>query len=331
MLILVLLTACNTESSVKVAGVEVAPALRRSANTQQFDYTGNLARALKKDEEALEKLLQFVPDNDSAQLAHGAVLRAVLERMGDTDFATTVDKQSTEIKTAVWAALEKDVAHPVKETAPATRDALAPPTLLEEHKGLYVFDEKLSTFRDCAAPDKRYVAVDETGSIERNYRRLLRYPYPGQPIFAELKGYVTPYYGNLSKPANFAGFFVVTEILDLEAKNFRNTCIPYDYWAMGTEPFWYAQISRAEGLIEFRGMDDDRTRVFDYLPPVVEEDSSFVYSAINQSTGDNIRISVREETCGDGMSDIEYRFKVNLTMNGKKFSGCGIAFSEQER
>ena len=73
-------------------------------------------------------------------------------------------------------------------------------------------------------------------------------------------------------------------------------------------------------------MDEERTRVFAYLPPATEEDSSLVYSAINQETGDNILITVREESCSDGMSDIVYRFKVGLTMNGKEFLGCGIKF-----
>mgnify|MGYP001279792074 CR=1 FL=1 len=326
LLVLGTLTACNSNAPVKVDGVEVSMALRRSADGQHFDYTGYLAKALHSDGEALEKLLQFVPDADSVQIAHGAVLRSVLARMGDAGFAAAVAKQPTEIKTIVWAALEREASRPVKALAPATRDALVPPASAEEHRGLYVFDEKLSTFRDCGTPEKRYVAVDETGNIEKNYRRLLRYPYPGQSIFAEVKGFVAPYYGNLSKPANYAGFFVVTEIIELETKNYRNTCLPYDYWALGTEPFWYAQISEAEGVIEFRGMDDERTKVFTYVAPVMEADSSLVYSAINQNTGDNIRITVQEESCSDGMSEIEYRFSVKMTMNGKEFLGCGIKF-----
>ena len=325
-LALLIIVSCNSNAPVEVDGVRLTTALRRAADEQHFDYTGHLAKALKGDEASLEKLLQFIPSADTLQLVHGAVLRAVLARMGDANFAATVAKQPVETKTAVWAALEGGAPQPMKAAAPVTREALVPPATIGEHRGLYVFDEKMSTFQDCADPEKRYVAVDETGAMERNYRRLIRYPYPGQPVFAEVKGFTTAYYGNLTMPANFAGFFVVTEIIELEAKNYRNTCIPYDYWAMGTEPFWQAQISGGEGVIEFKGMDEERTRVFAYLPPATEEDSSLVYSAINQETGDNILITVREESCSDGMSDIVYRFKVGLTMNGKEFLGCGIKF-----
>ena len=185
----------------------------------------------------------------------------------------------------------------------------------------------MNTFRDCAEPDARYVAIDETGDIERNYRRLLRFPYPGQPIFAEVKGYKSTYFGDAKLPAKFSGFLIVTEILDLEVKNFRNTCIPYDYWALGAEPFWQAQISASEGIIEFKGMDDERTKVFTYVLPM-KDDSARVYAAINQETGDNIRIAVKAEDCSDGMSDIRYHFKVELTVNGENFSGCGFSFGE---
>lgn len=329
------LVACNMNTPVKVDGVEVASALRRAADDLGFDYTGHLAKALQGDKAALEKLLQFNPASDSLQLAHGAVLLSILKRRGDAEFAGVVATQSPETKTAIWAAMEGGTTQTLNAEAPATRNALMPPASVDEYRGLYVFDEKTSIFRDCANPEKRFIVVDETGgTMEKNYRRLLRYPYPGQPVFAEIKGYTAGYYGDLSLPANFAGFFVVKEILDIEPKNYRNTCIQYDYWALGTEPFWYAQISKGEGIIEYRGMEDERTKVFAYLPPSLEEDSSLVYAAINQETGDNVRITVKEEPCSDGMSEIQYLFSVDLTMNGTTLKGCGIKFgtlSDEDR
>lgn len=326
--VLGLLTACSSDAPVTVDGVQVSAALRRLADEADFDYTGNLAKALKGDQTALQELFQFASDSNAAQDEHGAILRSVLSRVGDSSFAEALDRQPEEIKTAVWASLETKAPESLQSLAPATHEALLPSSTPEEHRGLYVFDEKMSTFRDCAEPEKQYVAVDETGGIGRNYRRLLHFPYPKQPIFAELKGYVAPNYKNLVKPANFAGFFVVTEILHLEAKNYRNTCIPYEYWAIGTEPFWYAQISKMEGIVEFRRMEDEGAKVFSYSAPALEADSSLVYSVINQDTGDNVRISIQKEKCGDGMSDIQYDYSVKMTMNGREYSGCGIRYGE---
>lgn len=324
------LLSCNTESSVTVGGVKVTSSLRKAADEHQFDYTGHLAKALSGDEFSTEKLLIFSNQLDSANAeSHGRVLAALMAKLGDQHFSKITDKLASESKRTVWATIEAGGTPPLKAAAPLTLATLLPPRQIQEYRGLYVFDPKMNTFQDCSEPALKYIAIDETEAIERNYRRLLRFPYPGQPIFAEVKGYKSDFYGNKKLPAKFAGFFVVTEILELETKNYRNTCIPYEYWALGTEPFWEAQISASEGIIEFRGMDDERTKVFAYFQPVMD-DSAMVYTAINQDTGDNIRIAVKEESCSDGMSDIRYDFKVELTMNGNSFSGCGISFSQAQ-
>jgi uncharacterized membrane protein len=283
---------------------------------------------LAGEEPAIEQLLKFSSQVDSANaVAHGQVLSSLMNRVGDDLFSKITAGLTEESKRTVWAAIEAGGAQPMKTAAPLTLQTLIPAKNIQEYRGLYVFTQRQSNFRDCAEPDARYIAIDETGGAERNYRRLLRFPYPGQPIFAEVKGYKTAYYGNEKLPAKFAGFFVVTEILELEVKNYRNTCIPFEFWALGNEPFWQVQISAGENVIEFKGMDDERTKFFTYLPPV-QADSSIVYAVLNQETGDNIRISIKEEDCSDGMSDIRYRFKVEMTMNGQNFSGCGISFED---
>ena len=126
-------------------------------------------------------------------------------------------------------------------------------------------------------------------------------------------------------PDNYTAFFILTEIVNLEVKNFRNTCIPYDLWALGNEPFWQAQISANEGVIEFQELGFDGSRFFPYVPSI-KEDSATIYASINHDTGDNIRIAVFSEKCGDTMSDSVYQYKVVLSMNGKSFTGCGRTF-----
>ncbi len=327
LLTIVLLAACTPGGPVDVDGIRVEAELRAAAKGRGFDYTGYLDKALKGDEAALDELLQFDAGPDTAAvIGHGRVMKSLLEKLGDELFSKKINKLPTESKERLWAELEAAGATSLKNESPQTLQAMMPAVEVAEHSGLYVFGAQNSSFRDCAAPDARYLVMDETGgNLEKTYRRLLKYPYPNQPVFAQMKGFKAPYYGNQALPSSFAGFFVVSEIIEMKVKNFRNTCIPYEFWALGTEPFWQAQVSEAEGIIEYRGMDDDRTKYFAYHPPVLE-DSLKIYTGVNQDSGDNIRIVVENKPCGDGMSDTKYRMRVKLTMNGRELNGCGIPF-----
>jgi hypothetical protein len=269
----------------------VAAGLRALADGQHFDYTGYLDKALKGDEAALGELLKFDAGLDStAATGHGLVMKSLLGKLGDELFAKKIAAQPVEVKRRLWAGLETAGATSLKNVSPQTMKALMPSVAPAEHRGLYVFGGNNSGFRDCAEPNASYLVVDETGgNLEKNYRRLLKLPYPNQAVFADVKGFEAAYYG---------GFFVVTEIIKMEAKNFRNTCIPYEFWALGNEPYWQVQVSSAEGIIEYRGMDDDRTKYFAYQPPVKEKGLK-IYTGINQDSGDNIRIAVDSVACSD--------------------------------
>jgi len=325
--LVVSLAACTSGGPVEVGGIRVDAALRASAKTQNFDYTGNLDKALKGDDLALGELLHFQTGQDSATTAaHGFVLKSLLEKMGDELFAQKLEKLETDAKQRIWAAVEMAGGAPLQNNSPQTLKTLMPPAKVEEATGLYIFASQNSRFRDCAEPDANYFVVDETGgSLEKKYRSLIKYPYPDQAAVAKLKGYKAAYHANLTLPNGFAGFFVVNEMLEMEQKNFRNTCIPYEFWAVGTEPFWQAEISAAEGVIEYRGMDDEQTKVFAYQSPTIE-DSVKIYTGVNQDSGDNIRIEVSKKPCSDGMSDRNYRLQVKLNVNGKEMNGCGIPY-----
>ncbi|MCC6725131.1 MAG: hypothetical protein IT258_11520 [Saprospiraceae bacterium] len=321
------IAACSAGGPVEVGGVAIDAGLHALADKQNFDYTGFLDKALKGDDAALNEVLKFNAGQDStATVGHGLVLKALLNKLGDELFSQKLSALPDLAKQEIWASLEMAGATSLKNDSPLTLKALMPTQTVSELSGLYVFDGKNSSFRDCAKPDARYLVVDETaGQLEQHYRRLLKFPYPGQSIVVKLKGVVVPYYGSLVLPNNREGFLVVSEVVSAEAKNFKNTCIAYDIWALGTEPFWYAQVSEAEGLIEYRGMDDERTKFFAYQPPV-DEKKTKIYTGINQESGDNIRIAVDSLPCGDGMSDRTYKLTVKLTMNGKEVNGCGIPF-----
>ncbi|MAT54806.1 MAG: hypothetical protein CMN32_10030 [Saprospirales bacterium] len=327
---IVLITGCQ-KGPVSVSGVMVPLELLESSHHQGFDYTGLLAKALKNDENAFKELIAFEVQNDTTVAnQHAAILLTVLERLGDETFAQQLGALSQDYQKQAWEELDRALSaqgKTLRTFAPATWKVLIHKGEPVSFLGLYKADDLHGTFMQCGQEDARYVTYDETGALQRNYIRILRNPYPGQSIVAEIKGYSLPYFGSLSLPDGFRGFLVITEIVKIEAKNFRNTCIPFDLWALGNEPFWQAQVSEAEGVIEFHELGVERTLNFPYVP-MVETDSAGIYASVNPETGDNIELQVLDEPCGDSMSDNKYRFKVIIKVNGKSFRGCGLTYED---
>ena len=327
---IVLITGCQ-KGPVSVSGVMVPLELLEASRNQGVDYTGLLAKALKNDESALKELIAFEEFRDSTVSSqHALVLLTVLERLGDESFARQLEQLPQDYRKQAWEKLDEALSQQgksLRDAAPVTWKTLIHKGEVMNFLGLYKAGDLQGTFLLCGQDDARYVTYDETGALQRNYIRILRNPYPGQSIVAELNGYMLPYFGNLSLPDGYKGFIVITEIVKIEAKNFRNTCIPFDLWALGNEPFWQAQVSENEGVIEFHELGVERTLNFPFVP-MVKTDSSMVYSSVNPGTGDNIELQVVEAPCGDTMSENKFRFNVKVKVNGKEFQGCGLTYED---
>jgi uncharacterized membrane protein len=202
-----------------------------------------------------------------------------------------------------------------------------PPPEIRELEGFCYPSEKQPEALLCGT-ESRYVVIDETNTFISKYRNTLPAAYPGQPAFFKARAYATSFYGSMQLPQLCDSFLVMEEIISIERRNFQNTCIPYEIWAIGTEPFWYASVSSKEGIIEFLAMDEEKIRHFKYSAASITEESD-LYTAINETTGDNIRIEVLHKPCSDGMSDRVYNHAVLITINGIKYNGCGLTFSER--
>lgn len=312
-------------------GVLVPLELLESSHRQGVDYTGMLAKALKNDESAFKELISFDdPSDTTAASQHATVLLTVLERLGDETFAQRLEVLSQEYQRLAWQQLDNALtkqSKSLKDVAPSTWKTLihkGEPTILT---GLYKANDQHGTFLLCGQEDARYVTYDETDALQRNYIRILRNPYPNQSIVAEIKAYSLPYFGNRPIPDGYKGYIVITEIIKLEAKNFRNTCIPFDLWALGNEPFWQLQVSEAEGIIEFHELGMERTLNFPFVPKVTSDTAS-VYSTVNPETGDNIELLLYDQPCGDSMSETTYRYRVVAKVNGRTYNGCGLAYED---
>jgi len=180
---------------------------------------------------------------------------------------------------------------------------------IKTHQGLYNTGTKSILLCD----GKQMNVVDETNSIDTLIATKFPLGYTEQSVFVEVNG--------IAQPKDF----VIKEVIKIEHKNFRNTCIAYDFWCMGTEPFWTIQISQKENLIDFYDPMAQKTYHFKYNEPVVEK-NNINYKSSNKT--DQIRIQIRKEACSDGMSETNFNYSAEINLNGNTFRGCAIKFGE---
>lgn len=184
-----------------------------------------------------------------------------------------------------------------------------------DFKGLCTNDK----FFICSSENVPIIVRDKTNKLDSVYRYLLPDFYNGQAVYLEVKG--------IRLHAEI-DTLIINNIYTAEQKNYYNTCIPYDYFCKGNEPFWQIQISEKENLIDFYDPMIPMFYHFAFSKPEIKN-SIITYNSENKS--DKIEIVITSEKCNDGMSEVEYNFKSEVILNGKTFSGCAIKFGEGEK
>jgi heat shock protein HslJ len=86
------------------------------------------------------------------------------------------------------------------------------------------------------------------------------------------------------------------------------------YRALGTEPFWSLTIERKS--MTFDLMDHPKVRQPTPKPRKTK------YGRIYWTKRTSVAI-IANQPCSDGMSDYVYRDDVTVTVDGRKFIGCG--------
>lgn len=216
----------------------------------------------------------------------------------------------------------------IKTEPPDSQEAALPgsvnvDTASKVYEGLYIYNLNTNSFMECKNPDSLYLIIDDTKKLPGMYKKTLTNPNVYGSVVAKLKGDVTQTTDE-TKIEKYPKTFRVTEIISMEKKNFRNTCVPYDFWGLGNEPGWSLQISEKENLIEFYLPFEQKTYYFFYSEPK-EENGRIIYTSHNQIQRYIINISIKKESCSDTMSDKVYDYSVDVELSGgKKFKGCGI-------
>lgn len=185
--------------------------------------------------------------------------------------------------------------------------------LISVHKGRVLFVE-------CSNGYRSYTVKDESGLLDTFYARAQFQSYPGESVYAELNG-ILQSAGNIS--ASNDTLLIVKSIINMSPKNFRNTCVPYDYWGVGTEPFWSMQISEQENLIDWKNGSDGITYRFAYLPPIIRNDT-IIYHTKEINSPDSLFILIVPRICSDGMSEIVYDYEMIFSYNNQQYMGCAI-------
>ncbi len=85
------------------------------------------------------------------------------------------------------------------------------------------------------------------------------------------------------------------------------------YHAVGTEPFWNLLIDEHD--LTFTSPDAPPIR--QPTPPVIHGFAGEIYQTRR------INVNIVHATCSDGMSDRVYPDKVQVTVDGSRYDGCG--------
>lgn len=85
------------------------------------------------------------------------------------------------------------------------------------------------------------------------------------------------------------------------------------YQALGTEPFWSLTIGAKEMVFT----QPDAKPIQQPTPKVIVGFAGEIYKT------PRIDVNIVHVRCSDGMSDRTYPDKVQVTVDGKRFNGCG--------
>lgn len=195
-------------------------------------------------------------------------------------------------------------------------------TAAKVFKGLYVNGKELNTLQECGSRERTYWVNDSLVNLKSRYDDTNRAPaYTNESVYVELKGYLTGKPGTGFASA-YQNTLVVTEIIKVEAKNFRTDCYNYEFIAIGNEPFWSLDINPEEQKIILKDVGLNKSIEFNYAPANVGG-GVHRYEATNAAMK-KLVVVIREEKCSDGMSDRQYNYSAEVTLNGRMYKGCAI-------
>lgn len=200
----------------------------------------------------------------------------------------------------------------------AVRSLTTAPPPEQTFRGMYRSGASGAAFYICDS-SQTYLVRDRPAGLDSLYRAACGpAPCPDESVYAVLRG-------RLELPARpgAPGILHLSAIDTLQPKTVYNTCLPFDFWCLGTEPFWGLFISEQDGGFCVKIMGAERGLRFPWAAPI-KTASSWTYTSTHPQTGEKLRVVVRREPCSDGMSERAYDYSVEMTLGQEVYHGCGM-------
>ena len=190
-------------------------------------------------------------------------------------------------------------------------------------EGIFITNLNTKTFRDCRYPDSVYWVADDTKKLEGQYSKMFSEKSVYNSVYVKIKGKLENT-ENTATGEKYPRTIRVNDVISMERKNQNNTCVPYDFWGIGTGNSWSLQISKFENLIELIVPGEKKTYYFFYNEPS-EEDGLIIYKSHNLVQRYNIEIRLKKESCTDTKTGIQYDYAIYVNVNGDQvYYGCAV-------
>jgi uncharacterized membrane protein len=193
---------------------------------------------------------------------------------------------------------------------------------LSQVSGVFVMSPEVSVLTDCNDVAKTYWVTDDSGKLIEDFSKN---KFEGTMVtnYVTVKGIITRSNKKVDYMKNADYQMLVKEVISIKPRTPKNDCTQkFDFWAMGTEPFWSMKIvAQGENLIEFTDLGDSKTYQFRYTPPLTNKDT-LTYHALDVTNKTKAKIVICKGKCGDGMSNREFQFNTIVYVAGKVFKGC---------
>jgi len=188
--------------------------------------------------------------------------------------------------------------------------------------GLFVVGKNVLSFRECNHAERDFAVADSTGQMKKLYKTVFLHSpaFPYEYVYVKLRGEISSASESL-KAQGFDSLITVKKVLTFEQKNYQNSCIPYEFWALGDQ--WSLQISMKEGVLVMKDYASMMVYVFEYFPPKNMNDELITYLSNNYAMQASIKVTIRKQECTDSSGN-KFQYMASVIVNGKKYSGCAI-------
>lgn len=184
-------------------------------------------------------------------------------------------------------------------------------------RGLYYADQGKWKVLACDSLSPFHVK-DITGKMDSIYKtKVSENAYGIEPVYIRVNGTLTI--------KNNDTLFSIKEVDSVQQVNFKTHCLPFEFIALGNEPFWNVQILPLVNKIIFKSPTE--TKEFAYKNSKIDSGKIMYESA--SGSEEAIKIIIEKQNCSDGMSDRQYHYSAQVILGSKMLKGCAIRKGEQ--